>query len=85
MCVYLLTKFQVSNILLTSFRQVVILPHPSHPHNAKQFSKKPTLIRVKQVLECYVVCEYAIFLNTTKLKNQILIEFIYKKNSEVWE
>ena len=69
----------VSSIILTSFRRGNLTP----PTPQNEISKKPTLIRVKQVLECYVVCEYAIFLNTTKLKNQILIEFIYKKNSEV--
>ena len=31
MCVYLLTKFQVSTIILTSFRQGVISPPPPPP------------------------------------------------------
>ena len=44
MCVYLRTKFQVSSIVLTSFRQVVevvLLP------NLKTTPKKNTQIRVK--------------------------------------
>ena len=45
--VYLLTKFQVSSITLTSFRQGegVILPLP--PLTPKRTSKKATQIRVK--------------------------------------
>ena len=39
-CVYLRTKFQVSSIILTSFRQGVILPHTT-----KRTPKKFTLIR----------------------------------------
>ena len=46
MCLYLHTKFQVSSIILASFRQVVILP-PAQ----KQTPKKPTLIRVKVAIE----------------------------------
>ena len=45
MCVYLHTNFQVSNIILTSFRQGVILPAP--PPTSKQTPKKSTQIRVK--------------------------------------
>ena len=44
MCVYLRTKFQVSSVVLTSFRQVVevvLLP------NLKTTPKKNTQIRVK--------------------------------------
>ena len=33
MCVYVRTKFQVSNIILTSFRGRVILPTPPLPQN----------------------------------------------------
>ena len=43
-CVCLHTKFQVSSIILTSFRQGVILPLSP---TSKQTSKKPTQIRVK--------------------------------------
>ena len=46
MCVYLRTKFQVSSIILKSFRHGVILsltPPPSPP-TAKGTLKKPTLI-----------------------------------------
>ena len=45
MCVYLCTKFQVSSIIVTSFRlegEEVILPYIS-----KQTPKEPTWIRVK--------------------------------------
>ena len=42
MCVYLRTKFQVCSIILTSFRQEVVLPPTS-----KRLPKKPTQIRVK--------------------------------------
>ena len=45
MYVYLRTNFQVSSILLTSFRLWVILPPPPPP-TAKQTLKEPTLIRV---------------------------------------
>ena len=48
MCVYLRTKFQVSSIILKSFRHGVILPltpAPSPPPpTAKSTLKKPTLI-----------------------------------------
>ena len=33
MCVYLRTKFEVSSIILTSFRQGVIPPPPPPPQN----------------------------------------------------
>ena len=45
MCGYLRTKFQVSSISLTSFRQGVILPLP--PTTSKRTPKKPTQIRAK--------------------------------------
>ena len=44
MSVYLRAKFEVSSILLTSFRQGLILPPPTH---LKTNPKKPTQIRVK--------------------------------------
>ena len=47
MCVYLRTKFQVSSIIVMSFRQGVILPPQPHP-TAKQTPKKPTQIRVNK-------------------------------------
>ena len=44
MCVYLRSKFQVSRIILTSFRKVVILPTPNI---AKRTPKRPTQITIK--------------------------------------
>ena len=43
---YLRTKIQVSSIILTRFRQGVILSPPPHHHHFKQIPKKPTQIRV---------------------------------------
>ena len=43
MCVYVRTKFQVSSIILTSFRREVILPTPPP---AKRTPKNPTQIKV---------------------------------------
>ena len=43
MCLYLYTQFQVSSIILTSFRQGVVLL----PSSAKETHRKPTLIRGK--------------------------------------
>ena len=51
MGVYLQAKFQVSSIILPSFRQGgggVILPPP--PFTSKQTTKKPTQIKVKALL-----------------------------------
>ena len=46
MCVYLRVKFKVSSIILTSFRQGLILsPPPPHTHTSKRNPKKPTQIR----------------------------------------
>ena len=46
MCVYLRTKFQICNIIITSFRlREVILPVP-HP-TLKRTPKMPTQVRVK--------------------------------------
>ena len=47
MCVYLRTKFHVSSIIPTSFREGVILPN-----TAKQTHKNPTQIRAKRTLGC---------------------------------
>ena len=47
MCVYLPTKFQVSSMILTSFKQGRLSPIP------KWTPKKPTLIRVKYFLKLY--------------------------------
>ena len=58
MCVYLRTKFQVSSIVLTSFKwgrdggdNFTPPPPPTHTlthtHTSKQTPKKPTQIRVK--------------------------------------
>ena len=47
-CVYVRTKFQVSSIILTSFRQELILP-PHPPHRTPKWTlKKPSLIRVNK-------------------------------------
>ena len=52
MCVYLRSKFQVSSIILTSFRQMGggnFTPNPpTHTPTLKRTPKKPTQIRVKQ-------------------------------------
>ena len=53
-CVYLRTNIQVSNLILTSFRQEGggggegILPFYPPPRPSKQTPKKPTQIRVNQ-------------------------------------
>ena len=41
LCVYLHTKIQVSSIILTRFRQGVILSPPPHHHHFKQIPKNP--------------------------------------------
>ena len=48
MSVYLETQFQVSSIILTSFRQGVIFPSSPLPLPQKPTPKKPTYIRVKE-------------------------------------
>ena len=48
MDVYLRAKFEVSIIILTSFRRGVILPLP--PPTSKRIPKKPTQIRDKNHL-----------------------------------
>ena len=48
MFVYLRTKFQVSSITLTSFRQV---GGNFTPHTSKRIPKKPTEIRVNDLNE----------------------------------
>ena len=45
MCVYVRTKFQVSSIILTSFRRYVILPTPLLPAK-KRTPKNPTQTKV---------------------------------------
>ena len=57
MGVYLLAKFEVSSIILTSFRQGgggVILPPPSP--TSKQTPKNPTQIRVKRTIFGSIIC-----------------------------
>ena len=49
MGVYLRAKFEVSSIILTSFRQGVILLPPT----SKRTPKKPTQIRVKENVTCF--------------------------------
>ena len=46
MCLYLRNNFHVSSIILTSFKQGVILTPPT----AKRTPKKPTQIRVNELL-----------------------------------
>ena len=48
MGVYLSAKFEVSSIILTSFRQGVTLPPP----NSKRTPKKPIQIRVNMKVKC---------------------------------
>ena len=51
MCVHLRTDFQVSSVILTSFRQGLISPLPPPPRpTAKGAPKKPILIRVNEYL-----------------------------------
>ena len=53
MRVYLPAKFQVSGIILTSFKQgEVILPHPPPPIS-RRTPKKPTQISVKPLTQKY--------------------------------
>ena len=62
MSVYLRAKFQVSNIILTSFRQgVILLPSRAHTHTSKQTPKKPTQVRVNSdtLKKCYVTNVYS--------------------------
>ena len=51
MGIYLRTKFQVSSIIITCFRQGVIL-HP--PTTSKQIPKNPTHIRVNALLSIFL-------------------------------
>ena len=44
MCVYLRAEIEISSIILTSFRQGIILPP-----TPKRTPKKPTQIRVKKM------------------------------------
>ena len=60
MDVYLRAKFEVSTIILTSFRQKNYppTPPPLHTHTSKRTPKKPTQIRVKTILAAnlFFVC-----------------------------
>ena len=49
MCLYLRTKFQVSSIILTSFREEEVILHHSSP-TSKRTPKNPTQIRVNTCL-----------------------------------
>ena len=52
MFVYLRTEFQGSGIILTSFRQGVILPVPPHTHTPQNEPlKSPPEIRVKAFIK----------------------------------
>ena len=46
-CMYLRAKFQISSIILTSFRQGIILPPLTTTTTLKRTSKKPTQISAK--------------------------------------
>ena len=50
MCVNLCTKFQVSSIILMSFRRANVTPRPT----SKRAPKKPTQIRVSQKNTDYI-------------------------------
>ena len=55
MCVYLRTKFQVSRVIQTSFRERInFSPIP------KQTPKKPTLIRVKTKIDLLPRLQYVL-------------------------
>ena len=53
--VYVCTTFQVSSIILTSFRQGIIL-EPPHPPTSKRNLKKPTQIGVNYVIDHTSIC-----------------------------
>ena len=77
MCVYLCTKFQVSSIILTSFRQGVILP----PLTVKQPPKNPSKIRVSELFlreSPFRFIKYAFLLNSIAFSVQeFLISSIF--------
>ena len=56
-CVYLRTKCQVSSIILTSFRQAVLLPPPSPlppPTSKRNPLKSPRRLGLNNLLHCYM-------------------------------
>ena len=57
MHVYLRANFQGSSIILTSFRQVVILPPVSPILTSKQTPKRPTQVRVNLQKNIHSICE----------------------------
>ena len=65
--VYLRTKFQVSSIILTSFRQGVILAPPKH--TPKRTPKKSTLIRVYVLVAPVTVVKSFENHDTVKFRN----------------
>ena len=66
MGVYLRAKFEVSSIILTSFRQGVILP----PHStSKRTPKKSTQIRVKTFISSCMWISYEIISDTKCQQN----------------
>ena len=79
MCVYLRTKFQVSRIILTSFRQRIILTPPPLPQIRVTEDEKSLLCKGLRALPPKKIdyidflkqCEllYMIFLSFTKLKD----------------
>ena len=69
MCVYLRSKFEVSRIILTGFRQGLVLNPPPHTPASKQTPEKPTQIRVKWLaLKAFI---------TKELKNASAIAIVF--------
>ena len=57
MCVYVHTKFQVSSMILTSFRQVVILPSLTTTPQNEPLNSPPRLgLRVHLIRITYLKC-----------------------------
>ena len=79
MCVYLRTKFQVSSMILTSFRQGVILhPPTTTTTTSKRTPKKSTQIRVKRRLSQTVFFKNKLyckqFVPTTTFKSNVTLK-----------
>ena len=79
MCVYLRAKFQILGIILTSFRQGVILPLPT----AKRTSKRPTQISVKKTYLSEVYLEPS-QLSLVKLFGKNLFARYLEQRSEMY-
>ena len=69
MCVYLLTKFQVSSIILTCFRRGNFTPPPSPPQNEPL--KSPPEVGLRTPLEgCF--CKYIFIVMSKYLRHMNL-------------